>query len=367
MLNMRNRYFLSCLLFLLMSCPFHLYAEGVTSGTYFIRNIIGGTYLAGANDYGTMLSLKSGGEPIKITVLNDGNCLMEDVAMKAFPDSTRRYIGLLTGDSDDLFYVDLHKTKFQINKIEECEYDRIDRKKHYLKEGTEYYRISCVGNDGERIYLSRGKKGITGHCVVAGKELDNGLDMVWCLFTRDELISDFEMMASEDSPICVTSLINDPDFSIKRNSGLQQGNTWWSIEARKSKISGYGYNYCAETYRSVFDCHQTLSCLPKGKYRLCLKATFTCVDNKDTASPCMYVKTEEGTYTSCFVKSGLHNSMNDGETTLYEMSESFTEGLYSVVPIGFYMESGDVTIGVMGRETNQWCVWDDFQLYYYGR
>jgi hypothetical protein len=59
--------------------------------------------------------------------------------------------------------------------------------------------------------------------------------------------------------------------------------------------------------------------------------------------------------------------MNDGETTLYEMSESFTEGLYSVVPIDFYMESGDVTIGVMGRETNQWCVWDDFQLYYYGR
>ena len=60
------------------------------------------------------------------------------------------------------------------------------------------------------------------------------------------------------------------------------------------------------------------------------------------------------------MKTGSENSMTDA-------SNSFTNGLYTIEPIYVQVTDGTLNIGAkLEGNTNLWCIWDNFQVKYYG-
>ena len=161
--------------------------------------------------------------------------------------------------------------------------------------------------------------------------------------------------ATVDAPVDATFLIKTPDFN--RNDLRNEEN--WTIEAGNKNLKGGGDNGygCAESYHSTFTLSQQLADAPAGVYALTAQGFYRQDDNKTEDAPVFYANEETATFP---VKTGNENDMNAAGAV-------FHAGTYAIEPIFVQVtENGQLTVGAKGTATNQWVIWDNFQLKYYG-
>jgi hypothetical protein len=160
--------------------------------------------------------------------------------------------------------------------------------------------------------------------------------------------------ATEEAPVDATFLIKNPNFGRNnRNSSA------WTMEAsNKNLCGGKDENKCAESWHAVFTLSQKLENMPKGVYELTAQGFYGQDGSDNEHLPVFYANDATQTFQK---RTGSENSMDLA-------SQSFAKGLYKSEPIFFELASdGDITIGTkLEGNTALWCIWDNFQLKYYG-
>ena len=175
----------------------------------------------------------------------------------------------------------------------------------------------------------------------------------WSVKTLEARIAELAT-ATAEAPVNATFLIQDANFG--RNDLRKSA---WTMEASNQNLSGgNNTNNNAESYHSVFTLSQVLTNVPKGVYTLTAQGFYR-QDGSDNENLPVFFAND---YTQTFpLKTGSENSMS-------EASNSFSAGNYTIDPIYFQLtEAGDLTVGAkLENNTNLWCIWDNFQLTYYG-
>jgi DNA/RNA endonuclease YhcR with UshA esterase domain len=161
--------------------------------------------------------------------------------------------------------------------------------------------------------------------------------------------------ATAEKPVDATFLIQGANFN--RND---QRNNAWTVSAdctNKNMSGGNQVNNCAESYHSTFTISQVLKNAPKGVYKLTAQGFYRQDEGLEEAAPVFFIGDQSADIP---VKTGEENNMSNA-------SESFSKGLYTIEAIEYVADADTMVIGVKNETAkNQWIIWDNFQLTYYG-
>ena len=160
---------------------------------------------------------------------------------------------------------------------------------------------------------------------------------------------------SAADPMDVSVFIKGRSFA--RNDGRNSswttshnGGNWTWIGASDNKYYGN------EAWNNTFDVHQTITGLPDGTYEV----------------QCSGFGTNGTTYVYGNTTTGLlqtDNSTSWGNSKEAKWKAIHEDNAFAGQTTGtFTLSGGNLTVGIK-RETNNggdWCVWDEFRLYYYG-
>ena len=289
----------------------------VSEGTFYLYNVGAQGFVVGANNWGTRASIsKEGGIPFTLKV-TDGK-----YELQSSPTYSGKHLGF-NG------YV-----------------DNPDANQNWTFEAvageTNVYKMST----GEK-YLFADQGATT---TTVGD--DPGTNYAyWVLVTRDHVLK-YLSAATADNPLCATMLITNPNF------GRNAGGSGWTIEASNKNLGGgVNENYCAESFHAVFTLTQTIEDMPNGLYSLTAQGFYRQDGTDNDNLPVFYANDKTGTFP---LKTGSENNMSDA-------SNSFTKGLYTIEPVIFEITDGTLTLGAkLVENTALWCIWDNFQLTYYG-
>ena len=174
----------------------------------------------------------------------------------------------------------------------------------------------------------------------------------WTLKTVEARVAELAA-ATAEAPVDASFLITDANFG--RNDLRKSA---WTTEGNLNMSGGNNTNNCAESYHSVFSLSQTLTNLPKGVYALTAQGFYRQDGQDNDNLPVFFANNEAITFPA---KTGSEGNMS-------QASESFTAGNYTIAPIYVQVaEDGQLTVGAKLEEnTALWCIWDNFQLTYYG-
>ena len=171
--------------------------------------------------------------------------------------------------------------------------------------------------------------------------------------------------ADGENPVDATFLLQNPNF----NRNDQRVSAWvvTFTEGDNSNLNGgNGVNNCAESYHAAFNVMQTVEGAPAGKYELTVQGFYRQdgTYEEDAELPAAPVFFANGVNGDVPAKTGSEDSMSDA-------SVSFTNGLYTIEPIKFVVtaegdDAGKIYVGVTTAATDQWVIFDNFQLKYYG-
>ena len=198
----------------------------------------------------------------------------------------------------------------------------------------------------------------------AGAELVNVTSptdaSIWTIVSKADRKAAAMSSATIDTPSDVTFLIADANFNRNANSSVWNGASHQS-DGKTENLSlagGNNDNMCAESFHAVFSINQTLSGLSNGVYGLTAQGFYRQDGSDNEHLPYFYLGEEKATFP---LKTGSENSMGDAST-------SFSAGLYTIDPIYVRVEGGSVELGAKLTDDNYnlWCIWDNFQLKYYG-
>lgn len=191
--------------------------------------------------------------------------------------------------------------------------------------------------------------------------------------------------ATAEKPVDATFLLQNPNFN--RNdlrveaweffpSGTEEDNPdFWN---NHNFNGGNQINNCAESYHAAFTARQTVSGAPAGKYTMTAQGFFRQDGTVDTGE----VDGEGNPITEPLVEDApqfFANGVNvdvpartGSEDSMSKASESFTSGLYTIDPITFTVanegeDAGMIWVGVFTDSKNQWVIFDNFKLTYYGK
>lgn len=219
--------------------------------------------------------------------------------------------------------------------------------------------------------------------------------------------------ATKDAPVNVTSLIENPSFTVTGATGAAENSSaGWTVEgtAGGGNVGALNAGVIESWNSDNFDIHQTLKSMPEGWYRLTCKGFYRMSDNNtslvarrdgvEELNAFLYAKmgeeytqsllpsvldriTEAKTDAGDYVFTGdkdtlavggladlekydaicvINNMVGVG--TAFKESDYYNAGIYFYVPAG----GSDVQIGVRKEKhiVNDWTIWDNFQLTYYG-
>ncbi len=179
----------------------------------------------------------------------------------------------------------------------------------------------------------------------------------WMFITAESLTAErMESLnaATAENGVDATFLIKGANFN--RND---RRNYAWNIsdDCTNWNISGGNEtNNCAESYHSTFTISQTIQGAPAGIYKMTAQGFYRQGSDEEAVPQ--------------FFANGIYADVplgNENESSMNTASNSFTAGLYTIEPIEFKCYSnGEIVIGVKGEGTNQWVIFDNFQLTYYG-
>lgn len=219
--------------------------------------------------------------------------------------------------------------------------------------------------------------------------------------------------ATKDAPVNVTSLIENPSFTVTGATGAAENSSaGWTVEgtAGGGNVGALNAGVIESWNSDNFDIHQTLKSMPEGWYRLTCKGFYRMSDNNtslvarrdgvEELNAFLYAKmgeeytqsllpsvldriTEAKTDAGDYVFTGDKDTLAVGGLADYAkydaicvinnmvgVGTAFKEADYYNAGIYFYVPAGgsDVQIGVRKEKhiVNDWTIWDNFQLTYYG-
>jgi len=286
----------------------------VTEGTYYLQNVATKQYFCGANNWGTHASINASGIDVTLARQADGTYTIDSK--------------LAQGDNHYLsdVWCDGAATGHGF----------------YAVEGAENtYYIATTGG-----YLAY--DGSTTSLIASATQDENAQ---WVLVTKEDRIAELQK-ASKDNPINATFLIEDPNFG--RND--TRSSAWTMVASNQNLSGGNNENNCAESYHAVFTLSQKIG-LPAGVYAMTAQGFYRQDGSDNDNLPVFFIGDSTATFP---LKTGTENSMPDA-------SVSFSAGNYTIDPIYFESTGDSVLIGAkLETNTNLWCIWDNFQLTYYG-
>lgn len=172
----------------------------------------------------------------------------------------------------------------------------------------------------------------------------------WYFVSKENLESAMAA-ATTANPVDATFYIQDPDFSRNHWPAGQNTSSWTMESTNKNLKGGDNGNMCAESYHATFTLSQTLT-VKNGMYKLRAQAC------ENVASPVavLYANDETAPF----------NAMANGENSMGACSAQFSAGNYYTDWITVNVTDNTLTVGVKSTSSSNWCVWDNFELYYYG-
>ena len=280
-------------------------------GQYYIYNVGMQKYLAAGDSWGTHAIVNETGLDFEL-VCNNG---MYTIDSQVANNNSAHYLNGAWTDGQAYYWT--------FNEVEDGVYT--------ISDGANY--LTAMDND----------------IVDLSSEKTDG--SLWKLKTLRDRLAELNK-ATENAPVDATFLIMDANFG--RND-LRRA--YWSISASNWNLSGgNNMNNCAESYHSAFTLTQTLHNAPAGKYEMTAQGFYR--DDADGEPAPVFFANDKTTPFP--MKMGSENSMTHA-------SASFTDGLYTIDPIKVTTyDYGQLSIGAQGTAVNQWVIWDNFRLMYYG-
>ncbi|MBO4907209.1 MAG: hypothetical protein J5486_09330 [Bacteroidaceae bacterium] len=291
-------------------------AADFANGKYVFYNVGSGRYLGPGNSWGTQASLIEFSHYNTLAKLSDGVYTIESQVSNG---GTSYYF---TGS-----FLDGAASNVTINDIGNGLYT--------MSNGTTYY-------------------GYSGNSYILASNLTDpsNENALWRITAYDEVYAN----ASTINPTDVSYMILDANFD--RNN--RNTSAWTMVADNKNLSGGNDTNRCAESWRSAFTLSQTID-VPNGTYKLRAQAALTEYTVTGADMPVVYATSGTTTVSTPF------KIMQNGENSMNTMSTQFTNGNYFTdYTEEIVVTNGSITIGVMGTRTDTWCIWDNFQLLYYG-
>ena len=292
----------------------------VAAGKFYLYNVGRGQWLCAANDWGTHASIGSVGLDYTLAV-------PEGVAEGVYTIDSNVSNGgnshYLIGDWNDGAATNFTFTKVADNPIT-----------YTIQNGENYL-------------------GYTGNGTYAGNVTTVDANAHWILVTKDDLIANLANATAQE-PINATFFIEDANFG--RNDLRRSA---WTMEAVNQNLSdGNNVNNCAESWHSTFTLSQSLTGLPAGVYGLKAQGFFRQDGSNYDDLPYFYANDEKVTF--------VEREAN-GPNSMSDCSVSFAAGNYTSKEAIIRYDEGDFFVGAkLEANTTIWCIWDNFQLYYYG-
>ncbi len=297
--------------------------DEITSGdSYYIQNKESGLFLCGANAWGTRASVAAEGD---VFILNgsDGAYSIYDATLT----TSNKCLG------DNLFVDNNNGTvKFTFAAVDG-------------ESG-----VFSIAYDSKYLAKTSTAATVTGYEIELVSSVTEAAK--WYILTKDEAIKKLAS-ATEASPISATFLLSNPNFSSNHSVAA------WTMEASNKNLGGGNAdNFCAESFHSTFTLTQTLTGMPNGVYTLSAQGFYRQDGSDNDNLPVFYLNDATVTFP---LKTGTENSMSDAST-------SFNGGTkYLSTTDKVIVTDGTITVGAKnGANTNLWCIWDNFQLTYYG-
>ena len=299
------------------------YAASVDSGNYILQNVGSGKFFGAANSWGTRSSLVKHGEAVALAKLEDGTYTLES-----------RY-----NNGGEQYYLGAN---------------------YFVDNGTPmpltitpvtggFFTIQATGDAGTGFLGFDG----TSTEVVGNLTDKNSKNAQWIITSVEELTAGLAE-AGVENPLDATFLMKDPNFSRNHRDADA-----WIWETTNHNISGANENFCAESWQAAFTLTQEVA-VPNGVYRIDAQAALTDYTNAydGTDYPVVFANGE----TSKFIDM----EESDRATSMSQLSNSFSAGKYQVLPIVIKVTDGKISLGTRGTRTDTWCIWDNFELTYFG-
>ena len=279
------------------------------TGSYYVQNAESGKYMAAGHDWGTRGIVNVTGLDLTLAANNTTRTVTFDSQVSNGGDS--HFFG-------SNLYMDGGAFGWIIEQM-----------------GEDTYSIS---NGGQYV----------------GVDADDNLVMTntpvaWKFRTFNDRIADLAE-ASGNNGVDATFLLKDPNFG--RNDLRVSA---WTQTGVKELSGGNNVNNCAESYHSAFNISQTVKGAPTGIYQLKAQGFYSPAEGTNEDAPLLYINDES---VLLLKKTGSEGSME-------AVSESFSNGLYDEKSVDCKV-TGDITVGIRGTATQQWVIFDNFRLTYYG-
>ncbi|MCQ2258041.1 MAG: hypothetical protein MJZ41_08630 [Bacteroidaceae bacterium] len=320
----------------------------IANGDYYIMNAESGLFLNGANAWGTKASATTYGQLLTLKMNEDGTYTIDTHISNG---GDNHYLGI--GDNT---FMDQPAANHTIEMVSDG--------------------IFTIKNDGKLLAVNEGN-------IVNfnGTEANNA--SLWKIVSKSEVLAANASAASAETPVDMTFLIADPNFS--RNN--TEFNKWEGNKPNKGdgKNATYAQNMNAEMWggnSQLFDSYQTLTGLPNGIYKLSAQGFYrynnTTENTNDVAAAAHAAGTEK-------INSFLY--ANDAQTPLMSIADeeavaanggkmpfsqleaknAFELGLYNN-EVEVEVTDGTLRIGVKKtlHEGTDWTIWDNMKLTYLG-
>lgn len=302
------------------------YAEGgPADGAYYIENVDAARFMEGGNSWGTCASISERGIEFTLAANEDGTYSIGSGLGKGYLGSNG--------------FIDSDLANWTLTPVEDGVYV-LSTDIVTTVEGEEDKTVTK--------YLAWNGQGTALQVVEEAPTTAGGY---FKFVTKEERLAALAN-ATADAPQSATFLIGDPNFSRNESSA-----PWTIVASNKNLSGGNNENNCAESYHSVFSLTQTIT-VPAGVYALTAQGFYRQDGTDNENLPYFFIGEEKAVFP---LKDGVENSMSDA-------SVSFTNGLYTIDPIYVSVgEDGTVELGAKNDvNTSLWCIWDNFQLTYYG-
>ena len=296
----------------------------IANGTYYIYNAATGLYLGAGDSWGTHAVVNKNGLDYQLTNVN-GKCTLNSQVS----NGGQSYF--LNGEWND-------GASFEWTIQETAP-------------GSGIYTLS----NGSQFAVAKGN---TNNARVELQADGSSAEAQWQFITPEQRLAKAQEQfatASEENPVDLSFLIKDGDFG--RND-LRK--SYWNVTFN----DGWGFNISggnnnnnnAECYHHVFAIQQSVQ-VPDGKYMLKAQGFYRQDGSDNVNLPVFYANDETCVFP---LKTTSENSMSDA-------SVSFSAGKFEIEPIILDVVGGELSIGCkLDNNTNLWCIWDNFRLYYIG-
>lgn len=311
------------------------------AGTYYLKNVATGKYLAGGSSWGTHAIVDAHGIDLGLAVLDDGKYTIDTQLSNG---GEKHYLNGVYCDGDAFGWTfALKKTAAGENAV-------------MISDGTNYLTTA----DG------------TDEVSLAANDDDYSK---WVVLSVEDRMAELQTATADNG---------------KDASWLLPGRNFGRNDLRNSKwngtpsINGDNTNMCAERFNTTFDVYQTIN-VPNGLYKVEVQgfyrngtyadAAAKHVDGSEQLLAAVYANTAETPLQSIFTEAG---QLDAGATTdgidgkfpnsMKDASAFFSAGLYNNVVENVVVVDGTLTVGVRKSEavTNDWSIFDNFRITYYG-